>query len=96
MLVGWSVGWSVRPSVGWLVCPHITLKKTGYVAISSHRGEGRGNQVMSKTGYVEIALRLVTVHPFLIFSNYPEIRTDLLRFFFLIFLISENSGQDQF
>jgi hypothetical protein len=43
-----------------LVGPHITLK-TGYVAIASRRGEGRGNQLMSKTGYVEIALRLVTV-----------------------------------
>jgi hypothetical protein len=46
----------VRPSVG----PHIT-SKTDYVAIASRRGEGRGNQLMSKTGYVEIALRLVTV-----------------------------------
>jgi hypothetical protein len=54
--VGPSVGWSVGPLVG----PHITLK-TDYVAIASRRGEGRGNQLMSKTGYVEIALRLVTV-----------------------------------
>jgi hypothetical protein len=35
--------------------------KTGYVAIASRRGEGRGNQLMSKTDYVEIASRLVTV-----------------------------------
>jgi hypothetical protein len=54
------VCWLVGPSVGWLVCPHITLK-TGYVAIALRRGEGRGNQLMSKTGYVEIASRLVTV-----------------------------------
>jgi hypothetical protein len=52
VLVGWSVG--------WLVGPHIT-SKTGYVAIASRRGEGRGNQLMLKTDYVEIALRLVTV-----------------------------------
>jgi hypothetical protein len=35
--------------------------KTDYVAIASRRGEGRRNQLMSKTGYVEIASRLVTV-----------------------------------
>jgi hypothetical protein len=35
--------------------------KTGYVAIASRRGEGKVNQLMSKTGYVKIALRLVTV-----------------------------------
>jgi hypothetical protein len=56
LLVCWSVGWSVRPSVG----PHITLK-TDYVVIASRRGEGRRNWLMSKTGYVEIAPRLVTV-----------------------------------
>jgi hypothetical protein len=43
-----------------LVGPHIT-SKTSYVAIASRRGEGRGNQLMSKTGYVEIVSRLVTV-----------------------------------
>jgi hypothetical protein len=56
MLVRPSVGWSVRPLVG-----PISLQKTDYVAIASRRGEERGNQLMSKTGYVEIALRLVTV-----------------------------------
>jgi hypothetical protein len=56
MLVGLSVGPSVVP----LICPHIT-SKTDYVAIASRRGEGRGYQLMSKTGYVEISLRLVTV-----------------------------------
>jgi hypothetical protein len=50
----------VRLSVGPLVGPHIT-SKTDYFAIASRRGEGRGNQLMSKTGYVEIASRLVTV-----------------------------------
>jgi hypothetical protein len=50
------VRWLVRPLVG----PHITLK-TGYVAIASRRGEGRGYQLLSETGYVEIASRLVTV-----------------------------------
>jgi hypothetical protein len=35
--------------------------KTGYVTIALRRGKGRGNQQMSKTGYVEIASRLVTV-----------------------------------
>jgi hypothetical protein len=35
--------------------------KTGYIAIASRRGEERGNQLMSKIGYVEIASRLVTV-----------------------------------
>jgi hypothetical protein len=35
--------------------------KTGYVAIASRKEEGRGNQMMLKTGYVEIALCLVTV-----------------------------------
>jgi hypothetical protein len=35
--------------------------KTDYIAIASRRGEGRGNQLMSKTGFVEIASRLVTV-----------------------------------
>jgi hypothetical protein len=35
MLVGWSVGWSVRP----LVCPYIT-SKTGYVAIALRLGFG--------------------------------------------------------
>jgi hypothetical protein len=35
--------------------------KTGYVAIASRRGEGTGNQLMSKTSYVKIASRLVTV-----------------------------------
>jgi hypothetical protein len=29
--------------------------------IASRRGERRGNQLMSKTGYVEIASHLVTV-----------------------------------
>jgi hypothetical protein len=34
------VGWSVRPSV----CPHDAITwKTGYVAIASRGGEGRGN-----------------------------------------------------
>jgi hypothetical protein len=56
MLVRRSVG----PSVGPLEGPHITLK-TDYVAIALRRGEGRGNQLMSKTGYIEIALRLLTV-----------------------------------
>jgi hypothetical protein len=60
MLVGWSVRWSVGPLVRWSVGPHITLK-TGYVAIASRREEGRENQLMSKTGHVEIASRLVTV-----------------------------------
>jgi hypothetical protein len=50
------VGWLVRLSVG----PHIT-SKTVYVVIALRRGEGRGSQLMSKTGYIEIALRLVTV-----------------------------------
>jgi hypothetical protein len=50
----------VRSSVGPSVGPLIT-SKTDYVVIASRRGEGRGNQLMSKTGYVEIALRLVTV-----------------------------------
>jgi hypothetical protein len=35
--------------------------KTDYVAIASRRGEGRGYQLMLKTGYVEIAPRPVTV-----------------------------------
>jgi hypothetical protein len=54
----WSllVRWSVHPLVG----PHIT-SKTDYVTIASRREEGKGNQLMSKTSYVEIALRLVTV-----------------------------------
>jgi hypothetical protein len=52
MLVRWLVRWSVGP--------HITLK-TDYAAIASRRREGRGNQLMLKTGYVEIASRLVTV-----------------------------------
>jgi hypothetical protein len=39
----------VRPLVG----PHIT-SKTDYVAIASRRGERRGKQLMSKTGYIEI------------------------------------------
>jgi hypothetical protein len=53
----------VRPLVG----PHdeilrnLLTWKTGYVAIASRRGEGRGNQLISKTGSVEIASRLVTV-----------------------------------
>jgi hypothetical protein len=54
------VRWFVRPSVGWLVGPHIT-SKTDYVAIALRRGEGRENWLMSKTGYVKIASRLVTV-----------------------------------
>jgi hypothetical protein len=54
--IGWSVRWLVHPSVG----PHIT-SKTKYVVIASRRGEGKGHQLMSKTGYVEIALPLVTV-----------------------------------
>jgi hypothetical protein len=29
--------------------------------IASRRGEGRGNKLMSKTGYIKIALRPVTV-----------------------------------
>jgi hypothetical protein len=53
-LVGWSVGLSVGP--------HIT-SKTDYVAIALKR-EGRGNRVMSKTGYIEIASRPVTVARF--------------------------------
>jgi hypothetical protein len=63
MLVGWLVGPLVRPSV----CPHNEILrnmltwKTGYIAIASRKREGRGNQLMSKTGNVEIALRLVTV-----------------------------------
>jgi hypothetical protein len=56
MLVRWLVRWSVGPLVG----PHIT-SKTDYIGIALRRGEGRGNQLMSKTGYVEIASRLVTV-----------------------------------
>jgi hypothetical protein len=57
----------VGPSVGSSVCPHneilrnLLTWKTSYVAIASRRGEGRGNQLMLKTGYVEIALRLLTV-----------------------------------
>jgi hypothetical protein len=51
--------------VGPLVGPHINMgtnnSKTDYVAIALRRGEGRGNQLMSKTGYVKIASRLVTV-----------------------------------
>jgi c-di-GMP-related signal transduction protein len=43
-----------------LVGPLIT-SKTDYVAIASRRGERRRNQLMSKTGYVKIASRLVTV-----------------------------------
>jgi hypothetical protein len=43
--------------------------KTSYVAIASRRGEGRGNQLMSKTGYVEIASRLVTVACSCLFSS---------------------------
>jgi hypothetical protein len=62
------VGPLVGPCIRWLVCPHIT-SKTGYVAFASRRGEGRGNQLMLKTGYVEIASRLVTVHPFLFICN---------------------------
>jgi hypothetical protein len=54
--VGPLVGLLVGPSVG----PHIT-SKTDYVAIATRRGEERENQLMSKTGYVEIAPRLVTV-----------------------------------
>jgi hypothetical protein len=45
-----------------LVCPHDEITwKTGYFAIAWRRGEGRRNQLMSKTGYVEIASHLVTV-----------------------------------
>jgi hypothetical protein len=53
----------VGPSIG----PHdevlqnLLTWKTDYVAIASRRGEGRGNQLMSKTGDVKIASRLVTV-----------------------------------
>jgi hypothetical protein len=47
----------VGPSIGW---SHIT-SKTDYVAIALRSGEGRGNQLMLKTGYIEIASRLVTV-----------------------------------
>jgi hypothetical protein len=56
----------VGPLVVPLVCPHNEILqnlftwKTGYVGIALRRGEGRGNQLMSKTGYVEIALHLVT------------------------------------
>jgi hypothetical protein len=64
MRLCWSVGWSVGPhitsSIGPLVSPHIT-SKTDYVAIASRRGEGRGNWLILKTGYVKIASRLVTV-----------------------------------
>jgi hypothetical protein len=56
MLVRWLVRWSVGPLVG----PYIT-SKTDFVAIALRRGEGRGNQLMSKNSYVKIALRLVTV-----------------------------------
>jgi hypothetical protein len=42
------VGWSIRPSVG----PHSEILR---------RGEGKGREMMSKTGYVKIASRLVTV-----------------------------------
>ena len=38
--------WSVRWSVGRSVCPHIS-SKTGYVAIVSRRGGGRGKLVTS-------------------------------------------------
>jgi hypothetical protein len=55
LLVGPSIGWSVRPLV-----THIT-SKTGYVAIASRKGKGKRNQQMSKTGYVKIASRLVKV-----------------------------------
>jgi hypothetical protein len=53
VLVGPSVCWSV----GWSVCPHIT-SKTGYIAIASRRGGGRGKVVTSKTDYVAIPSRL--------------------------------------
>jgi hypothetical protein len=56
MLVRPLVRWSVRLLVG----PHIT-SKTSNIMIALRRAEGRGNQLMSKTGYVEIALRPVTV-----------------------------------
>jgi hypothetical protein len=42
----------VRPLVGPSVRPHDEILR---------RGEGRGRGMMSKTGYVEIASRLVTV-----------------------------------
>jgi hypothetical protein len=73
-LVGprWLVGWSIR----WLVSPHIT-SKASYVAIASRRGEGRGNQLISKTGYIEIASRLVTVHPFLFIIEPLMLKTTL-------------------
>jgi hypothetical protein len=35
--------------------------KFGYVAIASRREEGRENQLMSKTGYIKVASRQVTV-----------------------------------
>jgi hypothetical protein len=54
MLVGWSVGWSVRLSV----CPHITLK-TGYVAIASRLGFGN-NLVFFMAG-VLLLLGLFTI-----------------------------------
>jgi hypothetical protein len=41
----WLVGWSVRPSVGGSVCPHITSKNS-YIAIALIRG--RGKLVMSQ------------------------------------------------
>jgi hypothetical protein len=67
-LVGPLVRLLVGPLVRPLVDPHIT-SKTSYVAIASRRGEGRGYQLMSKTGYVEIALRLVTVARSCLFTN---------------------------
>jgi hypothetical protein len=48
------------PLIRWFVSPHIT-SKTSYVAIASRREEGRVNQLMLKTGYIEIASHLVTV-----------------------------------
>jgi hypothetical protein len=56
----------VRPLVGPLVGCHIT-SETDYVAIALRR-EGRGNQLMSKTGYVEIATGNGCL--FLFYSNF--------------------------
>jgi hypothetical protein len=83
MLVGPSFRWSVR----WLVGPHNEILrklftwKTGYVAIASKRGEGRGNRFAS---------RLVTVAHSLFYlwnQNWNSTRpvwqgvsTDSLRF----------------
>jgi hypothetical protein len=84
----------VRPSVGplvrWSVGPYIT-SKTSYVTVALRRGEGRVNQLMSKTGYVEIASRLV-MFARSCFVEYIIVPCTILSsfFYFLKFIIGIN------